>query len=319
MGQFECSKTHPLVMGDGFRQSSYLRELALFVGQQEVFDDASETLKRVGGIDLSDKTIERLCHHYGAELETEVVEDELVRDIRPHYVMLDGSMVLTREEKWKELKLGRLFPFEARMAESDSRNWIRDSTYVAHLGDHQAFFEKLYLRVAALREVVFVCDGAKWIWNWVEAHFPEAVQILDWFHVVEKVGEFGQLIHSDKGEAAQWIEETKTLLWDGKSQEAIHQIKTLTLKGQKAQAQHRLVGYLERNLKRIQYLEFRQKGYLIGSGPIEAAHRHVIQQRLKRSGQRWTREGAQQVVNLRTVFKGRDPNEIIRMIRKIAA
>ena len=115
-----------------------------------MFDEASETLYRVGRVALSDKSIERLCHHYGQVLEDQESEYQVVMDIRPHYVMIDGSMVLTQEEQWKELKLGRLFPFEARMKESPSRGLIHQSTYVAHLGDHKAFFEKMYLLVAYL-------------------------------------------------------------------------------------------------------------------------------------------------------------------------
>ena len=103
------------------------------MGQQEVFDEASETLKRVGRIELSDKSIERLCHHYGQILEDQVAEDQVIRDLRPHYVMMDGSMVFTREEQWKELKLGRIFPFEAQMKESPSQGLIHESSYVAHL------------------------------------------------------------------------------------------------------------------------------------------------------------------------------------------
>jgi hypothetical protein len=53
----------------------------------------------------------------------------------------------------------------------------------------------------------------------------------------------------------------------------------------------------------MQYKTFQEKGLLIGSGAIEAAHRTVIQQRLKLSGQRWTKIGAQQIVNLRIAYK----------------
>lgn len=318
LGKVEVSRQHTLSPQDGFRQSSYLRELALYVGQQEVFDEARETLRRVGRIELSDKSIERLCHHYGQVLEDQEPEDQVVRDLRPHYVMIDGSMVLTREDQWKELKLGRIFPFEAQMEQSPTRGLIHESDYVAHLGDHEAFFEKLYLYVACLTQVVFICDGAKWIWNWVETHFPEAIQILDWFHVVEKVSALAALIFSSKEEAKAWLDARKDELWNGRPQAAIDQIKACKLSGKKAEAQQRLIGYLEKNFKRIQYQHFREQGYQIGSGPIEAAHRNIIQQRLKRSGQRWSISGAQQVANIRTTFKGRDPDKIVNLITKAA-
>jgi hypothetical protein len=303
------------VGGYGFRQSAYLQELALYTGQYAVFDEASELLRRVGGVELSDKTIERLCHHYGELLEEEEVEDTPIRDIRPHYAMIDGSMILTREEKWKEMKLGRIFPFAAQIAESEKRNLILESEYVAHLGSHEAFFEKLYLQIAALTQVVFICDGAKWIWNWVEAHFPDAVQILDWFHVVEKISQFALLAFADKQLASQWIEEIKEDLWQGRTEAVLSRIRERRLKGKKAKEQQLLLGYLERNRKRIRYKTFREAGYHIGSGPIEAAHRHIIQKRLKLSGQRWSATGAQQVVNLRIAFAGRRPEKVTQLVR----
>lgn len=64
--------------------------------------------------------------------------------------------------------------------------------------------------------------------------------------------------------------------------------------------QRSLLTYHENNRSRMNYKTYRDHGLLIGSGPVEAAHRHVIQARLKRSGQRWTLKGAQQVANLRT-------------------
>ncbi len=312
------SKDHKLQPGTGFRQSSYLQELALYVGQQEVFDDASETLLRVGGISLSDKSIERLCHHYGEVLENELPEEKTAKDPQPHYAMIDGSMVLTREEKWKEIKLGRVFPFDAQLAESESRSYIKDSSYTAHFGDHNAFFEKFFLQVALLTQVVFICDGAKWIWNWIDAWFPNSVQILDWYHVIEKISQFGLLVFPDKAKASQWIDQQKEALWNGQISLCIEGIEALELRGQKAEEKRKLLGYLDRNRKRMQYKTFREQGYNIGSGPIEAANRKVIQKRLKLSGQRWSISGAQQVANIRTTFLGPNPEKITQMVRNAA-
>ncbi len=63
----------------------------------------------------------------------------------------------------------------------------------------------------------------------------------------------------------------------------------------------KLLNYFEANVYRIDYPTYDQKGYYIGSGAIESAHRTVIQKRLKLSGQRWTMEGAQRVLNLRVL------------------
>ena len=68
----------------------------------------------------------------------------------------------------------------------------------------------------------------------------------------------------------------------------------------------------------MQYRTYLEKRYLIGSGAIEAAHRNVIQQRLKRSGQRWSVKGAQQIANLRAFKKSNQWNAVIDLINAAA-
>jgi hypothetical protein len=75
------------------------------VGQSVPFDEGSEILAKIGGINLTDKQIERISHHYGEALEELEEEEAVVQDDRQHYAMMDGSMVYIRgeEEGWKEL------------------------------------------------------------------------------------------------------------------------------------------------------------------------------------------------------------------------
>jgi hypothetical protein len=68
----------------------------------------------------------------------------------------------------------------------------------------------------------------------------------------------------------------------------------------------------------MKYKTFRQQGYLIGSGAMESAIRNVVQHRLKRSGQRWTVNGGQQVLNLRTLFLSNLENMVIDKIKLTA-
>jgi hypothetical protein len=75
-----------------------------------------------------------------------------------------------------------------------------------------------------------------------------------------------------------------------------------------------LLAYLTNNKKRINYGKFIKEGLLIGSGAIESANRDVIQKRLKLSGQRWTVEGAKQLLNLRTCYKGSKQHLIRKLI-----
>lgn len=103
----------------GFRQSAYLQELACYLGQLLAFDEASQVMEKFKGVSLTDKQIERLPHHYGKvveDLEQQQVPSS-VADEQRHYAMMDGSMVFVREEGWKEMKLGRVFPESACLQE----------------------------------------------------------------------------------------------------------------------------------------------------------------------------------------------------------
>ena len=66
---------------------------------------------------------------------------------------------------------------------------------------------------------------------------------------------------------------------------------------------------------------YKNKGLLIGSGPIESAHRNVIQKRLKLSGQRWTKYGVQTMASLRVAHKSNNWQQVVEIIKtgKIAA
>ena len=71
-----------------------------------------------------------------------------------------------------------------------------------------------------------------------------------------------------------------------------------------------------KNQGRMQYKTYREKGLMIGSGPIEAAHRSVLQKRLKLSGQRWTRKGLQAIANLRTLEKSNQWEHMVELVQK---
>ncbi len=93
------------------------------------------------------------------------------------------------------------------------------------------------------------------------------------------------------------------LLLADQAEIVIANITLMHCQGKARQRQRSLLTYYESNLSRMCYQTYQQEGLLIGSGPMEAAHRHVIQQRMKLSGQRWTVAGAQQMTTLRALNK----------------
>lgn len=304
-----------------FRQSPYLQETALILGQDQTFQQSSSLLKRLCGVDLSDKQTENLCHYYGEQLESLSAQDAVGVPEDPaalHYAMMDGSYILSREEGWTETKVGRLFKGSDNFAVSKKRNIVKSSAYVAHIGSHLDFVEKFSGLLHGLTCLVFIADGATWIWKWVSDFYPEAVQILDFFHAYEKICQWAALVFKDKQERNLWIGDAKAWLLNDALQELIIQIEDTSCQGDSLDKKNALLTYLNNNAHRMRYRTFLDKGYLIGSGAIESAQRTVVQQRMKRSGQRWTLKGGQQVLNLRTKMLSNQWEEVTKLVRMAA-
>jgi hypothetical protein len=237
----------------------------------------------------------------------------------PVYVLMDGSLIYCRKQGWKEIKLARLFNAGCRAAVQQSRNELMQSLYVCHLGGHRKFLDKLQAYTEPYAQKVFIADGAKWIWNWVEDCYEGAVQILDFYHVLEKLGIYACLQFSEQLQRSKWMETQKEVLLGGGVEQLIAELgDTQAASKEAGKAKKEVLSYYQNNKSRMQYHLYRQKGYMIGSGAIEAAHRNVIQQRLKLSGQRWSVKGAQQIANLRACKKSKQWNKLIQLINSAA-
>lgn len=326
-GKLNVEKDHCLTFtGTPFSASAYMQELACYAGQQAVFEEASQMLGFIGGIDINAKQIERICHYHGQQIEDAIQEDIKTGNDKTYqdnegryYVMIDGSMYLTREEKWKEVKLGRIFRDGDNIGISRHRGMITQSEYVCHLGPHTDFFEKLGVYIEALKQPVFINDGARWIWDWVDAYYPGAVQVLDFFHAKEHLCQFAKEYFQCTDRRKEWIEEQCGYLLDDKVECVIEGLRKMLVKNAKQEKMKTsLENYYHKNIKRMKYKTFTEKGVLIGSGAIESAHRDILQQRLKLSGQRWTKKGLQQIANLRILYK-RNKMGNQRMLLKFAA
>jgi hypothetical protein len=313
--------------------SDYLQYQSCYLGQQLVFNQATDVFMKMQGISVTSKQIERVCHHYGEKFEADYITGNLAHNdshsnpsSSPTFVMMDGGMILTREKEhpWKELKLGRIHNAKEYVKGiSKKRNLIMNSLYVGHLGGHEEFLNKLdyFIEDIPNSSKVFIADGAPWIWKWVEDMYPDTTQILDFFHATEHLSEFASLQFKDQQEKTVWIEKLKTLLLEDKVTHVIDLLSKLltTINKKEPQASlERLIRYYQNNEKRMKYKTFRQQGYLIGSGAMESAIRNVVQQRLKRSGQRWTIAGAQQVLNIRTLFLSNLDKVVIDKIKMAA-
>jgi hypothetical protein len=312
--------------------SSKLQDIMCLLSQNMVFEEAEKTLKTLLGIDICNKQHQRISEYYGEKLEEseENYQDDSLEvplvispeSSEPVYTTIDGSMVYTREEGWKEMKVGRIYSETSRVSVQETRTEVTDSFYVCTLGNNKDFFKKFEPYIDPYQHKVFIADGAKWIWNWVEDFYGDSVQILDFYHAVEKLAPYAALVYKDVGERREWLDLQKQRLKADEVEKVIEDLKETVVKTNDTteigKVLQDVIRYYENNIARMKYGTFLKKGYLIGSGAIESAHRNVIQQRLKLSGQRWSIAGAQRIANLRAYRKSNRWEKVVEQIKKAA-
>jgi hypothetical protein len=162
--------------------------------------------------------------------------------------------------------------------------------------------------------LVFLGDGAAWVWKTAEEHFPKAIQVLDWFHAMEHVWAVGRARFGNKEkELWAWVKAREKELWEGRVEAVIAAIRAVSQKlGTPLESlsdnermkdprwiAYRNIGYFEENRERMRYPEYRAQNLPIGSGVVESACKHVVANRCKRAGMRWDEEGAENILALR--------------------
>lgn len=247
------------------------------------------------------------------------------------YIEMDGIMERLRrgtvemevvEEKrkgdvYRELKVGTIFEAERGRERSElaPEVWIdtpkeNSMRYVARRSAKGDFDQLLYglARQCGLdqaKQMVVLGDGAPWIWKLAEEHFPGAVQIVDLYHAQEHVWQVARAVYGPQTEATTvWATAACDLLVHGKIEALVAAIATLPSiapePGESHSVPERAVNYFTTNAERMRYPTFRAQGMHVGSGIAEAACKTVVATRLKRSGMRWTPEGLDALLPLRT-------------------
>lgn len=302
---------------EGFTRG--LQELALLAGVIEPYGNASsELLERFAGVSVSREKIHalvqqdgKIAHEFLRELPPEPAKPfpEATQD-QPCYVGIDGGMIFV-DKRWQEVKLACIFQAKDRSVISDKRAELIARQVVAVRGNPAALGEMLWPRASAAgvgeQRVVVLGDGAPWIWNLAAEHFPNRVEILDWYHADEHVSETARILYGEgTDKAAEWRDaQLGRLMEDGIGDviEALRFLESHQRSSTKRETVEELRGYLTTNQERMRYKTFKAAGYHIGSGSVESAVSHVVQQRMKRVGMRWKAEGADRMLALRSVYR----------------
>jgi hypothetical protein len=259
---------------------------------------------------------ERL-HTYLEDQRTQVsVERVVLPDARHDHdqrkgMSLDGGMVNIRGEGWREVKVGAVFDVEMRLERNPQTRQLDEMAhgvnvhYTAVLGMKEHFTPALWALAVAhnlptAKERVIVADGAAWVWSVAEDVCPDGRQVVDWFHAVQHLSQAACALHpdpTDDKKRTQWLNTYKDHLYMGR----IHKLIAALHKQKRADLAH----YFEQHQRRMQYLEFREEGFPIGSGAIESGVKQ-FKQRLTGTGMRWNLDNAQVMLVIRAAVLGHD-------------
>lgn len=155
-------------------------------------------------------------------------------------------------------------------------------------------------------EVVVIGDGAPWIWNLADEHFPGTTEIVDFMHAKTHLYDVAkQAFGEDDRDAIEtWVDTTQTPLYNGEASKVIARIRALQTQNPTiTDVLEREVGYFQKHAQRMQYRTFTEKGYQIGSGTIESACKHVVAERCKQAGMRWSTPGINAILFWRCLLK----------------
>lgn len=297
-----------------------MQELMIYAGQTDCYENCNDVIDKFLDISVSTSQVHRVTDTYGKEIGKTINEHTILTPLKKEevlYVQADGSMLLTREEGWKEVKLGRIFKSSDCIHAAGKPGWISNSQYVAHLGSHKKFTDQMEHLIDSYSypesKLIFITDGAPWLKNWIEDAYPSSHSMLDYYHACEYLHAFSREYFTDQAKEKQWIEEQKELLLDSRVQDVISNVERLNSTKKEAR---KLKEYYQANIGRMDYKAYQQMGCgIIGSGAIESAHRKVIQKRMKQSGQRWSKEGAQNMLNLRVIKCNNQWNKIVALTK----
>lgn len=293
---------------DRSRFSHALSRELVWLGGLLPFETASIAFERFTGYTVPQTTLweqakrhgERL-HAYEEQRREQVTIERLQwnhQDYDPlayRSVSLDGGMIHIRQEGWKEMKVGLVSGLRHNWDIEKPQTCLVDIDYTAVIGSVDSFAPALW-ELAVRHQIPYagrtavVADGAAWIWRLCADYFPGSTQIVDWYHARQQLAQVADTRYPDDDiRARSWYEKMSTHLFQGEVWKIIADLK-----------QHDVSEtYFETHQRRMQYLQFRADGFPIGSGGVESGIKQY-KQRLSGPGMRWSRQGAERMLTIRT-------------------
>jgi len=307
---------------------SAMLKIAYWAQNQSSYQRAEDAIAEAMHINMNDDTIRLVTNYVGGMVFSNDCKkaDESFAALEkgkldfPNnidgvvYIQTDGAALNTRAKDdagstWRENKLGEVFSSEDIKFWTDKKgkrqHQIIKKEYVSFIGVASDF--KKHLLACALRggygrfkKSVILSDGATWIRNMAEEIFPDAQQILDFYHLCENVNTYAKhLFNLDESKYKPWAKNICDCLRTSQYRHVLYELESYKNKKLKG-CPVNLYGYISNNIKNIDYVTYERNGYFIGSGAIESGNKIILQDRLKRAGMRWNTTTAQAMLTLKT-------------------
>lgn len=303
-----------------------VKELMWLSGQTLTYAEAVATLNRLTDATLSKSSGWRLVQAWGAQLGAEFAAEEAAckaeaREWRTpgaapapdarQGVSADGGMLYILDEGWKEFKVGCVFDVELetrpdpRTQELTEYGHATQLSYTAHLGDAETLGWQWWTEAQRrgwqdTADAIVIGDGAPWIWNLRDMHFPHTEMVVDWYHATEHLGAVKQLLYPEgEGGATRWYNQQEQALYQGHADTVATAITdAVPQHPEHAETLQREAGYFLNNQRRMAYQRLREDGWPIGSGMVESGVKR-FKARFDGAGMRWSRQGAENLLPVR--------------------
>ncbi len=324
--------------------SEGVEELVAFTAAQLTYAATIKLLAKTLGGEPSDTKVEQVIDTWGKQCEQDQ-HDRLPREEPKQRmaVAVDGAMIRTAcrrrkrrgsrkqhfDEHWAEAKLGVVYSF-GRGGKAH-----RDKRYTASLSGRDPFGQQLWHRIEAsgadrAKQVVWLGDGAEWVWTLKAEHLPHAIEVLDFYHASEHLRTVAAALWGRGSKRAKrWVRKRHDQLKAGQVHKVIDELERQAQRVGRPRRNTRdddprkivadNVRYFERNRSRMDYKRYRQRGYPISSGAVESGCRHVIAQRMKITGSMsWRRQRADALLQLRCLIRSNQWDELWPLTRLVA-
>ena len=325
-GQGRIPLDEVLGLMDG--SSPGLVRLASRAAARSGYEAASQDLEALAGVKIDGRQIQRIVQQSGPSIGQQLLQGPCVIEnpIPIMYVEVDGTGVPMMPEelvgrkgkqpdgsaKTREVKLGCVFTQTSTDEEGYPVRDHQSTTYTGSFEPAEAF--GLKIRNEAQRRgigsaliVVFLGDGAAWVWELARLNFPEAICILDFYHALEHLNDLCKNLYAGR---ENWITRMQEQWYQQMENDGIEEVivsarrRLSELDPVVHEEIEKQIAYFENNQERMLYKTYRQNGYFYGSGVVEAGCKTVVGQRLKQSGMLWGRPGAESVLELRCALLG---------------